>query len=172
MFCRGCQPPEGEAQNSFFSPEGAKEVSYTNLNYHIVFSTKERRPFLSDELRRRTGDYIGGIIRELRGDLVAAGGATDHLHLAAVLHPQVSISDVVRTIKANSSKWIHETLPDLAEFGWQDGYAAFSVSRSVLPQVVRYIEGQKEHHAKMSFTEELIALLKRHGVDYDERYLV
>lgn len=146
-------------------------MSFTNLNCHIVFSTKGRQTWLADDLRSRLGDYIGGIVRKLRGNLLSAGGSSDHIHLAAVLHPQSAVADLVRTIKANSSKWVHETLSDLGEFAWQDGYAAFSVSRSALPQVLRYIETQGEHHRKMTFKDELLALLKRHGVEYDERYL-
>ena len=146
-------------------------MSFTNLNYHIVFATKERRTLLDADVLKRLGEYAGGIVRGMKGHLIALGGTSDHIHLAAVLHPQIAVSDAVRDIKANSSKWIHETFPQLGEFAWQDGYSAFSVSRSVLPQVVQYVERQAEHHHKMTFKEELIALLKRHGVEYDERYL-
>jgi len=146
-------------------------VSYANLNYHIVFSTKERRPWIGGELRERLPEYIGGIVRNLEGHLVAANGPEDHIHLAAVTSPKLAVMEFVKRIKANSSGWIHKEFPGLSEFAWQDGYAAFSVSRSVLPRVVQYIEAQREHHRKTTFKEELIALLKRHGVEYDERYV-
>ena len=95
----------------------------------------------------------------------------DHLHLAAIVAPTIAISEFLKKIKGGSSRWIHDSNPDLAPFAWQEGYAAFSVSPSVLPSVKAYIEGQAEHHAKMTFQEEFIALLKKHEVEYDERYI-
>ena len=146
-------------------------MSYTRLLYHIVFSTKERRPLLTGELGRRTIEYIGGICRELNGQLLAAGSSADHLHLAVAVHPSVAVADLVGRVKSGSSGWIHGEFPEGREFSWQDGYAAFSVSPSVVARVKRYIQGQAEHHKKVSFQEELIALLKRHGIEYDERYI-
>ena len=146
-------------------------VSYFNLNYHIVFSTKDRQPWIEGELAARLPKYIGGIIRELEGCVLAANGPADHIHLAITLPPKVALADVLRTIKSSSSKWVHEEFPGRRGFAWQDGYAAFSVSQSVMPWVVSYVEAQKEHHKRVSFRDELIALLKRHGVAYDERYL-
>jgi REP element-mobilizing transposase RayT len=146
-------------------------MSFTNLNYHIVFSTKGRRPFIYDDLRPRLAKYIGGIVRELEGDVLSANGPTDHFHVVAILTPKVAVMDVIKGIKGGSSKWIHETFRELPDFDWQDGYAAFTVSQSALPRVIAYVEGQVEHHKKMTFQEELVALLKRHGVKYDERYI-
>lgn len=146
-------------------------MSYTRLQYHIAFSTKERRLCLQSDRLSRTCEYIGGIIREQGGKMLAANGTADHVHIAAVGSPTVAISDLLRTIKTNSSSWIHQTFPDLRDFHWQDGYAAFSVSASVMPSVLSYIRRQAEHHEKMSFMEELVALLDRHGVEYDKRYL-
>jgi len=146
-------------------------MSYTRLLYHIVFSTKERRPLLTGELGRRTIEYIGGTLRQLKGDLLAAGVAADHLHLGIAAHPQVAVSDLVGKVKSASSGWIHKTFPQAGRFAWQDGYSAFSVSPSVMGRVKRYIQGQAEHHKKVSFQEELIALLRRHGIEYDERYI-
>jgi len=103
--------------------------------------------------------------------MFAAGGTGNHVHVATTAKPTISMSDLVRTIKTNSSRWIHETLPELALFHWQDGYAAFSVSSSAMPKVVAYIRGQAEHHREMTFEEELVLLLKKHGIDYDERYV-
>jgi putative transposase len=146
-------------------------MSYTSLNYHIVFSTKERRPFIREEVRERLAPYIGAVIKDLGGVPVEINGPADHLHVVAILTAKVSLAECVKTIKGGSSKWIHDTFADLAEFNWQDGYSAFSVSHSVLPRVIEYVKTQQEHHKKMSFHDELIALLDRHGVPYDKRYV-
>ena len=146
-------------------------MSYTSLFYHIVFSTKDRHPLLSGALLGRVCEYMGGIIRNMKGKMLAGNGAADHVHLAAVLHPTTALADALRDIKSSSSRWIHEEFPDLRGFGWQDGYAAFTVSRSVFPDVVAYIRNQEAHHKKLTFQEELLALLAKHGIEYDERYI-
>jgi len=146
-------------------------MSYTSLKYHIIFSTKERRPLLSANIKPRLVKYIGGIIRKLNGKLLEADGPEDHLHIAAGIHPQTGIADLIRDIKANSSGWIHDTFRQLWDFRWQDGYAAFSVSHSVVPKVIAYIRKQVQHHKTTTFQEELIALLKKHEIDFDERYI-
>ena len=99
------------------------------------------------------------------------GGTSDHAHLLISAHPQSSVADLMRCVKTNSSKWIHQTFPNLAAFAWQAGYAAFSVSHSNRAQVQSYIRQQEEHHRSMSFEEEFVEFLRRHGVHYDERYL-
>ena len=146
-------------------------MSYTNLNYHIVFSTKERRPFMSPETLPRICQYIGGIVGNHNGTPLIANGTPDHLHLAAIVAPTIAISDFVGAVKANSSRWIHETFEDLRSFSWQEGYSAFTVSRSAKDVVVAYVAGQQEHHRRMTFQEELVALLDKHGIEYDERYI-
>jgi REP element-mobilizing transposase RayT len=146
-------------------------MSYASLFYHIVFSTRQRRPFLSDALMPRLIEYAGGIAHNLQGQILAAGGAADHLHVAAAVHPTAAVSAFIGQMKAGSSGWVHKTFPDMGTFGWQDGYAAFSVSPSVMPKVKAYIRRQREHHRKVSFEEELIALLEKHGIEYDERYI-
>ncbi|MCZ7644728.1 MAG: IS200/IS605 family transposase [Planctomycetota bacterium] len=145
--------------------------TFSSLFTHFVFSTKERATFLDPELRPRLFSYLGGIAREQNATLVSANGAADHIHLLALLHPTIAPADFVRTLKAGSSRWIHETFSDLAGFAWQTGYGAFSVSKSNVETVVAYIRGQEEHHRKMTFKEELLALLRKHDLDYDERYL-
>jgi len=147
-------------------------MSYTSLLYHIVFATKGREPFLSAEHLPRVQEYIGGILRNLDAKLLAAGGAADHIHLAASLHPLLAVADAVRTVKCNSTNWIRDACPRSRGFAWQDGYAAFSVSKSALPQVERYLAGQTTHHAKRSFVDELKALLKKHGIEFDESRLL
>ena len=146
-------------------------MAYTKLIYHIVFSTKERRPFLYDEAFSEMCAYVGGVLRDQGAHPVAVGGMPDHLHLAIIGRPTMRLSDLMREVKANSSKWIHGRFAALKAFGWQDSYSAFSVSESVLPDVVEYIRGQEAHHRKQTFQEELLALLAKHGVEYDPRHI-
>ncbi|MBM4030960.1 MAG: IS200/IS605 family transposase [Planctomycetes bacterium] len=146
-------------------------MSYTNLLYHVVFSTKERVPRLKEELRPRLWEYIGGIIRNVNGRLLAANGTLDHVHLACLGTPKLAIASFVQLIKGNSSKWMHETFPEFNDVYWQQNYAAFTVSPSTLPKLLAYIRDQEEHHKKVDFKQEFIALLKRHGISYDERYV-
>lgn len=144
-------------------------MSYTNLNYHVVFSTKNHAPFLDESEMDRLFEYLGGIVNHTKAKLLLVGGMPDHVHLAVRLHPEQSIVEFVRTIKANSSKWAHEMFS--REFAWQEGYSAFSVSQSIVGKVIDYIRGQKEHHKKLTFKEELQSFLKKHNIEYDERYL-
>ena len=146
-------------------------MSYTCLNYHIVYSTKDRARLLGKDDMARVCEYIAGIIRNQKSKLHIANGPPDHIHLAGSLHPEISLADFVRTIKTNSSRWMHQNFPGLSDFAWQDGYAAFTVSHSGLEKVVEYIRGQEEHHKNMTFQEELVLLLKKHNVKYDVRYI-
>ena len=145
--------------------------TYTCLHYHIVFSTKHRAQLITPEVTERLYSYIGAIIGKRDGTLHAGGGTPDHLHLLVSLHQSTPISELLRLIKANSSKWIHETFPRCRSFAWQDGYAAFTVSHSNIEAVREYIAKQAEHHRTMTFQDEFRAMLKRHGVAYDERYI-
>ena len=144
--------------------------TFSKLLFHIIFSTKERMPYLGP-LREDLFPYMGGIIRGIRGKAININGANDHVHILTFLPTNVSVAEAVRTIKANSSKWVHETRRERRAFGWQAGYSAFSVSESNLEHVSKYIDGQEEHHRKRSFQEELMALLKKHNLPYDERYV-
>ena len=146
-------------------------MSYTNLLYHIVFSTKERMPRLKEEFRPRLWEYIGGIVRNMEGHLLVANGALDHVHLACAASPKIALAKFVQSIKGCSSKWVHETFPELRDVFWQQNYAAFTVSPSALPKLLEYIRNQEDHHRKVDFRQEFIALLKRHGIAYDERYI-
>jgi REP element-mobilizing transposase RayT len=146
-------------------------MSYTSLKYHIVFSTKERRRLILPDVLPRLVEYVGGIARQRKARILAANGPEDHLHLLASIPPTMTVSDFLRDIKSNSSSWVHETFSGLRIFGWQDEYAAFTVSQSAIPQVTEYIQNQQEHHKTMTFQEELIALLKRHEIEFDERYI-
>ncbi|HKR61086.1 MAG TPA: IS200/IS605 family transposase [Pyrinomonadaceae bacterium] len=146
--------------------------SYTNLLYHLIFSTKNRQPIITPTYRPRLYDYIGGIIRGLGGRSLGIGGVSDHVHVCAKLPPERALSDVLRDLKANASGWLHDVFPELRDFCWQRGYAAFTVSQSNLVSVQHYIAGQEEHHKRVSFRDEFIHFLKANGIDYDDRYLL
>ncbi len=144
--------------------------THLSLHYHIVFSTKERRPFIVPAWRERLHAYLGGIVRNLDGVAEAVGGMDDHVHLLIGLRATHCVADVVGSVKAVSSRWVHEKISDRA-FAWQEGYGAFTVSASQREQVREYIARQEEHHQKLTFEEEYLEFLKRSGLEYDERYL-
>jgi REP element-mobilizing transposase RayT len=145
--------------------------SFAALHCHIIFSTKNRAPLISADLQPRLFAYMGGIAASEGNVLVAAGGIPDHVHLLVSLSREIAVAAAVRLLKANSSKWIHETFPELQHFSWQAGYGAFAVSYSHLDRVKRYLANQEEHHRKQTFQEEFVAFLRRHKIPYDERYL-
>lgn len=138
-------------------------------NYlHVVFSTKQRRPTIAMAQRARLWAYLGGIMKNVRVTPLAIGGMADHVHVLAALPSDESIARLVNVLKSNSSRWMNE---QGRGFAWQKGYGAFSVSASNLAAVTRYIESQPEHHKKRDFEVEFVALLKRHGVAFDARYV-
>jgi REP element-mobilizing transposase RayT len=145
--------------------------TFTNLLVHIIFSTKDRSPFIDTELKPKPHAYLGGIIREEKGKAYAINGTADHVHLLASLPPTIALADAPRTIKTNSSRWLHEQSLNRRSFGWQTGYGAFSVIKSNAHEVVNYVVAQEEHHRRMTFQQEFIAFLERHGIKYDERYI-
>ncbi len=144
--------------------------TYTKLFYHVVFSTKHRQNHIVPAIEEEVHMYVAGIVRGIGDSCVAINGMPDHLHLLAILPPKIALSDALREIKANSSKWLHET-KQLPKFGWQDGYAAFTVSKSSVEPVREYIRKQKAHHGRRDFQAELLELLARHEVEFDERYI-
>jgi len=145
--------------------------TYSQLLLHVVFSTKGRTTWIGADVAERLYPYIGGIVRAERGALYAIGGIEDHVHLYLRWRPDGSVSDLMRTVKSRSSKWMHETYPHLAAFSWQEGYSVFSVSKSQEDALKSYIARQAEHHAKEDFKTELTRLLRAHAVEVDERYL-
>ncbi len=145
--------------------------TFSQLYSHIVFSTKHREPEITPSIRDRLYPYIGGIVRAEKCSLLAVGGMPDHVHLLVRYRPTTVFSDFMRTVKARSSVWVHEEFQDRHDFAWQEGYAAFSVSTSVVPEVRQYIENQEAHHATRDFKEELLALLRENGVEFDPRYV-
>jgi REP element-mobilizing transposase RayT len=145
--------------------------THTKLLYHIVFSTKLRVPSIKPAIAEELHRYIAGIVRGEGGAPIAIGGMPDHVHLLIQLTPIVALADIMRQLKANSSKWMNERHPRTRKFGWQDGYAAFTVSESRISRVSKYIREQESHHRQIPFREELRALLLRHGVEFEEQYL-
>ncbi len=145
--------------------------SHCNLIYHLVFSTKERKPFLTPDYGRDVHRYLAGAVKGLDGIPLIVNGTEDHVHLLTKLNQNHKIKDVLREIKANTSGWIHRTYPQLEDFAWQAGYGAFTVSASQKDVVYAYIENQEHHHCVRTFKEEYLALLKAHEVEYDERYM-
>jgi putative transposase len=145
--------------------------TFTHLLTHIVFSTKERRPLLDADLKVRLFPYLGGIVRAHDGKALIINGPSDHVHILASLAAKHALSDLMRELKADSSGWVHKNFPAQKTFAWQIGYGAFSVSHSNLPEVEKYIAGQEEHHRKISFQEEFVVFLKKHQIEYDERFL-
>ena len=143
--------------------------SYAGLFYHLVYRTKYWRIQIPPELISELYAYSGGIVRSDKGILIAAGGMPDHIHMLLTIHREMSISDAVKNIKARSSKWLHER--GYKEFQWQSGFSIFSVSASVVPKVKLYIANQEEHHKKLTFVQELIALYDQYGIPYDKKYL-
>jgi len=136
----------------------------------VIFSTKDREPFITAAFRDDLLAYLGGIMRELGGALRAANARPDHVHLLCSLPPTLATSDALRLLKTNSSRWMHRDRR-LAGFDWQTGYGAFSVSHSVAPAVARYIGNQEKHHRRVTFQEEFLTFLKKNGIAYDERYI-
>jgi REP element-mobilizing transposase RayT len=157
-----------DRRETIFTPMA---TTFANLLYHVVFSTKNRLPSISAEIREPLYEYVGGIIRGEGGVLLEIGGMPDHVHLLAKLKTDMAVSLMVQKVKGKSSKWLNEGQRH-ERFEWQAGYGIFSVSASLADRVRRYIRHQEEHHRRTSFRDELISLLKRNGIAYDERYLL
>ena len=145
--------------------------SYTQLLYHLIFASKGRAVLLRPAMRARLFPYIGGIVRARQGSLVIGNGVEDHIHLLVRLSQSCAVADMVRDVKANSSRWMRRMFVEANTFEWQAGYGAFTVSQSAAPRVEEYIRKQEEHHRRISFRDELIALLTAHKVDFEERHL-
>ncbi len=145
--------------------------TYTQLHYHVVFATKDRAPVLDESVTVALHSLFGAIVRDQGGVVVAAGGMPDHVHLVLGLRAQTSLAEVVKAVKGASSHWINQHARCPERFAWQKGYAAFTVSHSVLPRVCRYVQNQERHHARLSVEAEWEQLLRRHGVTTDPRVL-
>jgi REP element-mobilizing transposase RayT len=145
--------------------------SYISALYHCVFSTKERRKTITNELQERLWPYIGGIARDNRMKALEIGGVEDHVHLLLSIPSTLTIANAMQLIKGGSSKWVHDTFPEYKNFEWQAGYGAFSIGISQVPDTKRYIANQREHHRSKTFQQEFIAILEKHGIEYDPRFI-
>ncbi|HYE60828.1 MAG TPA: IS200/IS605 family transposase [Phycisphaerales bacterium] len=145
--------------------------TFSQLLLHVVFSTKRRDPWITAEIAPRLHSYMGGIVRAEKGTALNINGVDDHVHMYIRWRPDVCISDLMRVVKSRSSAWVHDEFPRLSRFAWQEGYAAFTVSKSQEPAVMRYIDTQAEHHQKMDFRTEYLQLLRAHDCEFDERYV-
>ena len=143
--------------------------TYTNLLFHIVFSTKDRIPFIKPEFEGRLYEYMGGTIRALGGICLEIGGVDEHVHILVRLKPTLQVSKFLEKLKPAVTKWARSIIH--TKFEWQDGYGAFSIGESQIPPVRKYIRNQKEHHKKQSFEDEFRDMLRQAGIDFDERYL-
>lgn len=145
--------------------------TYTQIYLHVVFAVEGRQSLIAPEHNDELQKYITGIVSGQKQKLIAINNMPDHLHMLVGLKPDMALSDLVRDIKANSSRFIREKHWVPGRFSWQEGFGAFSYSRSQLGTVIRYIENQQKHHAKRSFLDEYTALLEKFGVEYDQRYI-
>ena len=143
--------------------------TYAQNAIHVVFSTKDRRKLMSREFRPRMWAYVAGVCKKLNVLVLAAGGMEDHVHFLLQIPPTLAAANAVLAIKSNSSRWASE---EGLKFAWQQGYGAFSVSNSNVPAVVRYIQNQEAHHKRMSFDAEFVAFLKKHGIEFDPKYVL
>jgi REP element-mobilizing transposase RayT len=145
--------------------------TYAQIYIHVVFAVEGRQSLIAPEHNDELQKYITGIVSGQRQKLIAINNMPDHLHLLIGLRPDAALSELVRDIKANSSRWINEKRWVIGRFSWQEGFGAFSYSRSQLGTVIRYIENQQKHHSKQPFRDEYTELLEKFGVEYDERYI-
>ncbi|MBA4251644.1 MAG: transposase [Chlorobiaceae bacterium] len=145
--------------------------TYTQLYIHIVFTVAGRQNLIPKQHKDELYKYITGIIQSRKSKLLAIGGMPDHIHIFIGMNPEGGLSDLVRDIKAASSGFIHEKKWLRAKFNWQKGYGAFSYSRSQIQNVCKYIMNQEKHHSKITFKEEHIEMLKKFGIEFDEKYL-
>ena len=145
--------------------------SFTSSLFHCVFSTKGRRLLITEDLQSRLWPYMGGIARDNRMKALTIGGVEDHVHILLSLPSTMAIAKAIQLIKGGSSLWVHENFPEHRNFAWQEGYGAFSLDIALVERTTGYINSQAEHHRKQTFQEEFLAFLKKHNMEYDERYI-
>lgn len=138
---------------------------------HLVFSTKDRHPSITGDVEPRLYEYLGGIVRALKGSLIEINGMPDHVHLLIRESKSVADQDFIAQLKGDSSRWMNRTFPDVGHFAWQGGYGWFSLGAKDLDSAVAYLRKQKEHHRVVTFQEEYRKFLEQYGIDYDERYV-
>ena len=143
--------------------------TYTVLLVHCVFSTKNRRKLIPDEIQPKLWSYVGGIARKNALKALVVGGTEDHMHVLLSLPATISLAKALQLLKGASSHWMNETVKN--GFAGQEGYGAFTIGISQKPDTVAYIQGQREHHHRRDFQQEFVAFLKKHGVEYDSAYV-
>ena len=144
----------------------------TCIRIHFVFSTMNRKKSIDAEIRPRLWAYMGGVARENKMVAYAIGGSDDHAHVLLSLPPSISPAKAIQLIKGASSKWINDTFHWDEKFSWQQGYGAFSLSPSRMKKTIEYIQNQEEHHKKVVFSAEYLEFLRRHAVEYDEKFVL
>jgi REP element-mobilizing transposase RayT len=142
--------------------------SYSSSLFHCVFSAKERRNLIVSKIRERLWAFLGGTARELGMKVLIVGGIEDHVHLLLSLPATISVAEAIHKLKANSSRWVHQTFPARRLFGWQKGYGAFSIGVAQAETTIQYIKNQQEHHRKIDFRQELAAFLEKHGLAFQD----
>ena len=145
--------------------------SWTQNIYHAVFSTKHRAPTIAPVVEERLHPFVAGVLQDIGCIPIAINGTADHLHVLTIYPSDLAHSDMLRHIKRRSSAWIHDTFGGMQQFAWQEGYGGFTVSKSAIDDVASYIMRQKEHHKKYDSLTEFKELLRRHGIEFDPRYL-
>ncbi len=145
--------------------------SLSKVLLHLIFSTKNRHPWIREDVQPKLHAYLAGTCRAIGSQAYRVGGTDDHVHIACLLPRTLAISKLLEEIKKSSSAWMKKQGTAYTDFTWQTGYGAFSLGQSQLETIIRYIENQKEHHEKRTFKEELIEFLEKYRVEYDERYL-
>ena len=138
---------------------------------HITFSTKYRQPLITEDIESELFAYLGGICNKLECQTIIVGGYIDHVHIACFLSKKIALMKLLEEVKGHSSKWIKTKSPEFENFYWQNGYGALSVQANGIDVLVKYIQRQKEHHKNISFQEEFRALMKEHGIDFDEKFV-
>jgi len=143
--------------------------THTNLLSHVVFSTQGHLPLINSEVGKELFAFMGGLVKEQKGKPIIINGMSDHVHLLILLPPSIHLSETMRFVKANSSRWFKQKFG--RKFAWQKGFGAFSVSRSGVDAVVKYIRDQEQHHRRFDFKTEYVSLLEKNAVEYDPQYL-
>lgn len=145
--------------------------SLNKIYVHLVFSTKYRKPLITDLIKEELFSYLGGICKNLECNPIQVGGYQDHIHILCLLSKKIALMKLIEEVKSHSSKWIKTKGVAFENFYWQNGYGAFSVNPTELEIVKKYIVNQEEHHRKKTFQEEFLAFLKKYNVEYDEKYI-
>lgn len=143
----------------------------TNLTIHIIFSTKDRMPLIEPKYKEELMAYLAGLVQKLKANSLIINGTQDHVHMLVEIPSSISVSELMKFVKGNSSRWVNQSRDTKEIFAWQDGYAAFSVSKSAIPRVFHYIKNQENHHKKRSFQDEVINFLEKHSISYNDQYI-